>query len=347
MINGEIIFKALVGSHAYGTNVEGSDEDIKGVYIQDPKDVFVDGYKPQIEVSKDEVYFELGRFLELCGSSNPTVLELLFIDLEQVLYKHSFFDKIIEHRDKFLTKQARFSFAGYAWSQVKKAGGLEKKMNWEKDRKVRKDVLDFCYAVQGVGTLPIRTWLRLKGYEETHIGLSSCEHMRNCYFLFQGREKGYKSIADNDSNQVKLSQIHRDEESVGIMYFNLEAYQQHCREYNEYIKWLEARNTQRYVDIEGHGQKIDGKNLLHCVRLIDTAMDIALHKELRVRRDNASYLIEIRRGKHDLETILDSCKLKLENLDHAFDMSDLENKINHDWLHQFIKTLKEEWYDAN
>lgn len=30
----DIIFKAIVGSQAYGTNVPGSDTDIKGVYIQ-------------------------------------------------------------------------------------------------------------------------------------------------------------------------------------------------------------------------------------------------------------------------------------------------------------------------
>ncbi len=48
----EVIFKALIGSHAYGTNVEGSDYDYKGVYIQDPKDVYVNGYKEQLDISK-------------------------------------------------------------------------------------------------------------------------------------------------------------------------------------------------------------------------------------------------------------------------------------------------------
>lgn len=28
-----IIYEIIVGSHAYGTNIEGSDKDIKGIYI--------------------------------------------------------------------------------------------------------------------------------------------------------------------------------------------------------------------------------------------------------------------------------------------------------------------------
>lgn len=49
-----IIFKAKVGSHAYGTNVEGSDEDFKGVYIQSPEDILEHGYQEQFSLNKDE-----------------------------------------------------------------------------------------------------------------------------------------------------------------------------------------------------------------------------------------------------------------------------------------------------
>ena len=54
----KIIFKALVGSHSYGTNIEGSDMDYKGVFIQRPEDVLEFGYTEQIDVTKDEVHSE-------------------------------------------------------------------------------------------------------------------------------------------------------------------------------------------------------------------------------------------------------------------------------------------------
>jgi len=37
----KLLLKALVGSQAYGTAIPESDRDYRGVYIQDPEDVYV------------------------------------------------------------------------------------------------------------------------------------------------------------------------------------------------------------------------------------------------------------------------------------------------------------------
>ena len=73
-----IIFKAVVGSQSYGTSTPESDIDYKGIYIQDNNEILSMRYKEQFQVSKDECYFEIRRFLELMASANPTVIELLF-----------------------------------------------------------------------------------------------------------------------------------------------------------------------------------------------------------------------------------------------------------------------------
>lgn len=49
----DIIFRCIVGSHAYGTNVEGSDIDEKFIYIQTPEDVLNNGYREQETINKD------------------------------------------------------------------------------------------------------------------------------------------------------------------------------------------------------------------------------------------------------------------------------------------------------
>jgi len=72
-----ILFKTIVGSQSYGTNVEGSDIDYKGVFIQDPYDKYMNGYRDELTVNKDEKYFELEKFLLACSTGNPTLLELL------------------------------------------------------------------------------------------------------------------------------------------------------------------------------------------------------------------------------------------------------------------------------
>ena len=67
-INGHtIIFKAIVGSQSYGTNLPTSDIDYKGVFLQDPYDKYINGYRDEIIINKDEKYFELEKFLTSCS----------------------------------------------------------------------------------------------------------------------------------------------------------------------------------------------------------------------------------------------------------------------------------------
>lgn len=363
----KIIFKALVGSHAYGTNVEGSDLDYKGVYIQRPKDVLEHGYCPQIDVNKDEVYFEVGRFLELCATGNPTMLELLYTPLDCVIYTDPLWLPIWHSKDSFLTKACRHSFGGYAISQIKKAGGLDKKMNWEKDRVVRKSVEDFCYMMPFHQEMHYRSaaqtlasYLKEYDYEAQDCGLVKIEHMRDCYLLFCDDSRWvhsanhrfkdvmksfeFKGIATEDANDVCLSEVPAYVTPRGILFFNRDAYSIHCREYGQYTSWLANRNTQRYVDVDEHGQKIDGKNLLHCVRLIETGLDVAREKAIVVRRPNAQYLIEIRKGKHDLKTLLDKCEKDLEEMDAAFAASGLPDKVSDELVKKLTKEIREEYY---
>ena len=93
------------GSHAYGTNIETSDTDYAGVFIQSKEDIFGFNYKEQINDDKnDTVIYEIKRFLQLLASNNPTVLELLNTPKDCIIYKDPIFDLVLENRDKFITK---------------------------------------------------------------------------------------------------------------------------------------------------------------------------------------------------------------------------------------------------
>ena len=143
--NGLILFECIVGSQAYATNIETSDIDKKFVYILPQDYILGTGYVEQLNVTKDITGWELKRFLELMGSSNPTVLELLNTPEDCIITKHPLFQYVLDHKVDFITKGCRNSFAGYAVQQIQKARGLNKKQNWEKNKMTRKDVLDFVY----------------------------------------------------------------------------------------------------------------------------------------------------------------------------------------------------------
>ncbi len=331
-----IIFKCIVGSQAYGTNVEGSDIDIKGVYMQNPVEIMVSGYEDQIEVSKDEVYYELKRFIQLLKTANPTVLEMLYSPEECILHESPVFSLLKDKRDQFLTTACRNSFGGYAIQQIKKARGLEKKMNWKDEEMTRKTPLDFCYIYDKniEGVRPLKKFFETYGLRQEYAGLAAIDHIRDGYALFydasgaDGYEPiGLKGIVLEDSNSIRLSSIPKDLPSIGVIHYNKDGYTQHCNKYKEYQTWLKERNVQRYVDIESHGQKIDGKNMLHCRRLIDTALEIATEGTLNVRRPNAQELIDIRKGKVDLETLLERAEADVARLDEVFDNSNLPDSV--------------------
>ena len=131
---------------------------------------------------------------------------------------------------------------------------------------------------------------------------------------------------------------------MGVVSYNKDGYTQHCNKYKEYQTWLKERNTQRYVDIEGHGQQIDGKNMLHCMRLIETGLEIAEGKGLNVRRPNAEYLISIRKGKINLKDLLAEAKEKLEQVKLTFDSCDLPEEVSIDFVRELQEKLIRQHY---
>ena len=386
----EILFRTIIGSQAYGTNIEGSDVDYKGVFIQDVKDKYLNGYRDEIKVSKDEVYFEFEKFLSLCSTGNPTMLELLYSPEHCIVHITDVFKDIINMRDIFLTKNLRHSFANYAYQQIKKSDGLDKMMNWEKDKTIRKSVVDMCriYPLEENRGLkgklidfidiklgqknPIEKAFRTKaisvadwcnmyndtiGYRDhTYCGLVKIEHFRDCYLMFYHHQpwiSNYKGISSDHKNGYKpiandvcLSEVSKYEKPVGILFFHKDAYSTHCKDYKNYEEWLEKRNTQRYVDVEGHGQKIDGKNILHCVRIVETAMEIPTQKTINIFRPNREYLIEIRKGKYDLATLQAKAEEDILIMDKLFRDSDLPDKFKHqNVIDSFIMDVRKFYYE--
>jgi uncharacterized protein len=340
---GTILFKTIVGSQAYGTNTVGSDTDFKGVYVQETRELVGFGYKEQIEVSKDECYYEVRRFLQLLKSANPTMLELLYMPEDCIIEKHPAFDLILQHRDKFLTKRCLHSFGGYAVAQIKKARGLDKKMNWEKEKMVRKTPMDFCYVYQNGKTIALEVFLRDNNLDEKHCGLVGLNHFRDCFAMYHDPTNtlGYRGISSEKSNELILSSVPKEEKDLTILYYNKDGYSMHCKDYLQYTDWLKNRNTQRYVDIETHGQQIDGKNLLHCQRLLDMALEIAAQKTIIVRRPNAQDLLKIRRGEINLENFMQKAEEDIERLNEYFKNSDLPDDVDEDFVNELLLEVRE------
>jgi hypothetical protein len=91
---------------------------------------------------------------------------------------------------------------------------------------------------------------------------------------------------------------------------------------------LSERNEQRWIDVKSHDQKIDGKNMMHCRRLMDMAREIAEGKGIIVRRPNAQELIDIRQGKIDLQTLIDHVESEIKEVDILYKNSTLPESVD-------------------
>ena len=381
-----ILLSAISGSHAYGTNIPESDEDLRGVFILPQEQLYGLERVTQInDEDNDIVYYELGRFCELLLKSNPTVLELLNPPQDCILILNPLFKEyFIDKRQDYLTKACNKTFLAYAQQQITKASGLNKKMNWEKNKVERKDLLDFCYVLEGEKSIPWKIWNN-NHYDEKFIGAVNIPNARDTYALFydqkadlcfsevhsiEDREHqkkiykernipfgfGYKGLVkigeENESgkinyglsNQLRLSSIPKGEISFCTIAYNKDGYTESMKDYREYQEWLNNRNTQRYVDIENHNQQIDGKNMLHCVRLIETARDIVDKKDIIVRRDNKEELLDIRRGKVDLKSLIEKSDNLLNEIEIKFKESDLPEDINKENINKLLINIRKEFY---
>jgi predicted nucleotidyltransferase len=382
--NGLILFETIVGSQAYGTQTPTSDIDKKFVYILPEDFILGTGYVEQININKDYVGWEVRRFLELLESNNPTVLELLNSPEDCIVSKNPLFDIIINEKNKFITKGCKNSFGGYARQQIKKAKGLNKKQNWEKEKVTRKELLDFCYVIEGEKSTPIKDWFEREGYPsdaQKFCGVVNIPNARDMYALyydgvaancfssdfdeesknrvkrFLGNEEGttfglgYKGLVkvgeSNNagiSNQLRLSSIPKEEKSIAIFTYNKDGYSQHCKDYKEYQEWVENRNEARYVDTQKHGQQIDGKNMMHCMRLIRMAKEIGEGKGIIIRRPDAQELLSIRRGEVDLESLIEMADKEIQNMDTIFDESDLPKSVESGLVNKLLIEIRKKFY---
>lgn len=360
--NAKPLYLVIRGSQAYGTNLPTSDIDYSGVFIQSIDDILGNKYIEQINDDKnDTVIYEIRRFLELLQKNNPTVLELLNTPEDCILYKDPIFDEILSNRDKFITKICANSFGGYAKTQIQKAKGQNKKQNWEKEKVTRKTPLDFCYLHQGEKSVSLVDYLEQKNLDQKFCGLSKAPHGRDVYSLFYDfgsvpnennriyeKSQGFRGIAFEDSNDIRLSSIPFECPSnyfIGHISYNKDGYTQHCNDYKSYQTWLDERNEQRWVDVSSHGQKIDGKNMMHCKRLMQMAREIAEGKGIIVRRPNAQELISIRKGEVDLQTLISSVESEIVIIDKLFKESNLPESVDEEFINNILINIRKKLYN--
>lgn len=120
-IKDHICLLGLGGSHAYGTNVEGSDLDLRGFATNSREEILLGQDFEQVDNNEtDTVIYSFNKIIKLLTACNPNVIEILGLKPEHYLYKNKIGDLLLENKKIFLSKAAIQTFGGYATAQLRR-----------------------------------------------------------------------------------------------------------------------------------------------------------------------------------------------------------------------------------
>ena len=334
-----LLFDTVAGSRAYGTALAGSDEDRRGVFVAPPDFLLgLDDIEQVADERGDEVYYELGRFVEMLLRNNPNALELLAMPDDCVRFRHPLYQLL--RPALFLSKLCARTYGEYAMGQIRKARGLNKKIvNPQPER--RMGLLEFCHVREGQGSTPLLAWLAARGHDPKHCCLTAVQHATDLFAIYHAAEGCYRGlVSPKDPDALVFSSVPHDARPIAWMHCNHDAFRAHCKAHREYWEWVALRNEERYQTNAGHGRGYDSKNLMHTLRLLDMAHEIATEGILRVRRPNRDYLLQVRAGEFDYDTLVGLAEEKLAEVRQAFEKSPLPAEPDRDAVNAVLREIR-------
>lgn len=335
-----LLLDTVAGSHAYGTAIEGSDEDRRGVFIA-PRafTLGLDTIEQVADERSDQVYYEIGHFISLLLKNNPNALELLAMPEDCILFRHPIFELL--KPEIFLSKLCAKTFGEYAMGQIRKARGLNKKIV-NPQPETRFPMLSFCHIPDGQGSVPVMDWLKENDIDPRQCGLTAVQHAAGMFAIYFAPDIAFRGlVSPKDPDVLVFSSVPKVAEPIAWMQFNHDAFRAHCKAHREYWEWVGQRNEERYATNAGHGRGYDSKNLLHTIRLLDMAGEIAREGVLRIRRPNRDFLLRVRSGEFDYEYLVARAEEQLAGVVEAFEKSELQDQPDRARVNRLLVEIRE------
>lgn len=166
----KILFLTVGGSYAYGTNVEGSDIDIRGVAMNSIEDILGGTTFEQFQNEEtDTVIYSVNKFIKLVTDCNPNVIELLFCEPEQYIWVSPLGQLLLDNKHLFLSQKAYYTFGGYARAQLNRLENALCRGNYftqaQKEEHIARSVENsidsfgerYSAMIQGKGSIKLHT----------------------------------------------------------------------------------------------------------------------------------------------------------------------------------------------
>ena len=312
-LGSNIILLTLGGSHAYGTNVETSDVDIRGCALNAKDEILTNkNFEQFVNEDTDTTIYSFNKLISLLSNVNPNTIEMLGCKPEHYVYLSPIGKELLNNRHLFLSKKCVHSFGGYANAQLRRL-----------DNKAAR--------------------LVSQSEQEVHI-LKSIENasytFKDAYFSYD--DDAIKLYIDKSEQEEYDTEIFMD---INLKHYPLRDYKGMWSTMSTIVKDYSKIGRRNAKAIE-HNKL--SKHMMHLVRLYLMCLDILNDGEIITYREkDHDFLMEIRNGKYldenrqptpEFFDIVDDLESKL---DKAKKTTDLPDHPDYKKINEFVASVNE------
>lgn len=359
------IFLAEHGSRAYGLATPTSDIDIKGICIP-PLEYYL-GFLKNFEQSEsmhalvsedndvlsryhgkevDSVVYSLKKFANLAADCNPNIIEVLYSSNEGIIKIDKFGQKLMENRDLFLSKKARWTFSGYAHSQLKR---IERHRKWLLNPPAHPP------SRTEMG-LPERTIIPAdqlaaaesavqKKMDEWNLNEVTCPDLALRVQIQRILEEivAEMNVTMDEKWLSAARAVGYDENFIMLMYKE-RSYKSKKNDWDHYQRWKLNRNPARAILEEKHGY--DTKHGSHLLRLMRMCKEILSNQGVIVKRPDAEELLALKlHGVMSYDDLLEEATRLEKECDDLYKTSVLPAKPDKNTLDKLIVDITNEYIE--
>jgi len=305
-----IIYLTISGSIGYGTNLDNSDIDLRGVTIERKENMYgFQSFEQFEDTETDTVIYGLKKFVSLALKGNPNILELLGTKDEHILYMNKYGKALRNNKELFLSRRIINTFGNYATAQLRRLQNALARDQYPKEEK------------------------------EKHILATINSQMNHFSSNYTEFPNGSIKLYIDKSNK-------QDQETEILMDINIDKYP--LRDFVSI--YSEMSNIVRDYDKLNHrNRKKDDDKLLkhamHLIRLLIMGTEILkTHKINTYRAQEHELLMDIRKGKYSYDELFELVELYDFKFKEASLNTTLPEEPNKEAVEKLLISLYEEYY---
>lgn len=287
------------GSHAYGTNVETSDIDVRGI-TYNPIDSLLGNrvFEQYEDDATDTVVYGLNKMFRLLLECNPNTIEQLGSKPEHYIILNDDGKKLIENRKIFLSKRAIYTFGGYANSQLRRLQNALARDSYPQAEKEKHILGSIRSAMNSI----IEKFHTVNGKLIEYNFVNDNGKMVHAYKEYNQKMQEMEQFKDFEYGSLNLYPDKSDREGMDVeIYMDACLHHYPLRDYkgiwngmNTIVKDYEKLGKRKTKKDDMHLNK----HAMHLVRLYLMCIDILTKEEIiTYRADEHDLLMSIRNGE--------------------------------------------------